>query len=103
MVKVMAFSASIEKNKRLISLAYLGFVLVVFAALAGCERSGPPASQALSQQKSEEIKPKTDAAVEVKEAVGSLESEKKEISCSYDAECSGYFRCIGEVCAVPPA
>lgn len=105
----MAFSASFAEKQRLISLACLSFVLVVFAALAGCERSGPPASQPLSQQKNGGSESKSDAHSKSSQSVRPVDSAKtaaladKQITCSYDAQCTGYFRCIDEVCAVPPA
>ncbi len=105
----MAFSASFAVNKRLISLACFSFVLVMFAALAGCERSGPPASQSLSQQKSGESGSTAETSADQKVPVESAESVKvadlpaKKVSCTYDAQCTGYFRCIEEVCAVPLA
>lgn len=103
----MAFSASFVLNKRLISLFYLSICVMMFATLAGCERSGPSASQSFSEQKKSATIGEAGRESGSKKAADPVrkvaDSEEKRVACSYDAQCTGYLRCIEDVCAVPQA
>lgn len=91
---------------------FVGLVLwlVVLATLAGCERGGSPATRELDRQAvasapaaREESKPETSDGELEANAEKSANDKEREVSCSLDVECSGYFRCIKQVCSVPPA